>query len=251
MFAPSLPPDVVSTDRPLPSRGSAGVRSPRSAVLSADSDCSAAITPHFVAFAWRYLASSPVRSRRPDQRRQAGAASYAVPAPRPRQGTTEPSQVPGRPVRTCPALRPRRSRAIRPLQWRDCCLPVFRIRRLRWYQFRGSITQPARPLCMLRRRDRSRATPHSVPVDGQSLPARDFHPVGRNKEFPIRLSLRSLPLLPGFAWRNELMIEARRFRWRFAFLVSRPIRLRGVLVLRCRGRHIANPCTGRYAGLTA
>jgi hypothetical protein len=32
--------------------------------------------------------------------------------------------------------------------------------------------------------------------------------VGRNKEFPIRLSVRSLPLLPGFAWRNELMIEA-------------------------------------------
>jgi hypothetical protein len=32
--------------------------------------------------------------------------------------------------------------------------------------------------------------------------------VGRNKEFLIRLSLRSLPLLPGFAWRNELMIEA-------------------------------------------
>jgi hypothetical protein len=32
--------------------------------------------------------------------------------------------------------------------------------------------------------------------------------VGRSKEFPIRLSVRSLPLLPGFAWRNELMIKA-------------------------------------------
>ncbi|WP_206171679.1 hypothetical protein, partial [Thiorhodococcus mannitoliphagus] len=54
----------------------------------------------------------------------------------------------------------------------------------------------------------SRTTPHSVPVDGQSLPARDLHPVGHNKEFPIRLSVRYLPLLPGFAWRNETMIKA-------------------------------------------
>ena len=46
MFAPSVPPDVVSTGRPLPSRGSAGVRSPRSAVRSTDSDCSAVIAPH-------------------------------------------------------------------------------------------------------------------------------------------------------------------------------------------------------------
>ncbi|WP_245232597.1 hypothetical protein, partial [Thiorhodococcus minor] len=31
---------------------------------------------------------------------------------------------------------------------------------------------------------------------------------GRNKEFPIRLSVRYLPLLPGFAWRNQSMIDA-------------------------------------------
>lgn len=66
MFAPSVPPDGVSTGRPLPSRGSARVRSPRSAVLSADSDGSTAIAPHFVTFAWRYLAFDPVRNRRPD-----------------------------------------------------------------------------------------------------------------------------------------------------------------------------------------
>jgi len=34
-------------------------------VLSADSDCSAAIPPRFVAFAWRYLVVGPVPSRRP------------------------------------------------------------------------------------------------------------------------------------------------------------------------------------------
>ena len=40
--------------------------SPRSAVLSADSDCSPAIPPRFVAFAWQYLVSGPLCSRRPD-----------------------------------------------------------------------------------------------------------------------------------------------------------------------------------------
>lgn len=47
--------------------------------------------------------------------RRTWAASTAAPAPRYRQGTNEPSQVPGRPLPTCPALRPRRSIRIRPL----------------------------------------------------------------------------------------------------------------------------------------
>ena len=56
MSASSVPPEGVSTGRPLPSRGSSGASSPHSSVPSADSDDSAAITPRFVAFAWRYLA---------------------------------------------------------------------------------------------------------------------------------------------------------------------------------------------------
>ncbi len=32
--------------------------------------------------------------------------------------------------------------------------------------------------------------------------------MGRKKEFPIRLSVRYLPLLPGFAWRNRNLIKA-------------------------------------------
>ncbi|MBK1725344.1 hypothetical protein CKO23_24885, partial [Thiocystis violacea] len=31
--------------------------------------------------------------------------------------------------------------------------------------------------------------------------------MGRNKEFPIRLSVRYLPLLPGFAWRNQWLTD--------------------------------------------
>ena len=34
--------------------------------------------------------------------------------------------------------------------------------------------------------------------------------MGRKKEFPIGLSVRYLPLLPGFAWRNGLTSEAQR-----------------------------------------
>ena len=41
------------------------------------------------------------------------------------------SQVPGRPLRTCPALRPRRTADPRPLQDRRCGLPAFEQRRLR------------------------------------------------------------------------------------------------------------------------
>ena len=52
-------------------------------------------------------------------------------------------------------------------------------------RFRGSITRPARPLCTLRSRGRPRTTQHSVPVDRQSLPVRDFHPSGHNKRFPV------------------------------------------------------------------
>ena len=60
-------------------------------------------------------------------------------------------------------------------------------------QFRGSITRPARSLCTLRRRGRPRTTQHSVPVDGQSLPARDLHPTGHKKRFQVATLPSSLP----------------------------------------------------------
>ena len=52
-----------------------------------------------------------------------GPLSTAAPAPPLHDGEDETSQVPGRPLRTCPALRPRRTAEPRPLQDRRCGLP--------------------------------------------------------------------------------------------------------------------------------
>ena len=70
--------------------------------------------------------------------------------------------------------------------------------------FRGSIAQPARPLFTLRRRDHSRTTPHSVPVDGQPLPVRDLHPAGHTKRFRIVSSCAIVPLFQALPGATEL-----------------------------------------------
>ena len=54
MSPPSVPPQTPSSGRPLPSVGSSGASSPTSPVLSADSDFSPPVAPHFVSFARRY-----------------------------------------------------------------------------------------------------------------------------------------------------------------------------------------------------
>jgi len=65
------------------------------------------------------------------------------------------SQVPWQPLlRTCPALRPRRTECIRPLRCPRCCLPCASRRRLRILgPFRGSITRPVHSLSTLRSSD--------------------------------------------------------------------------------------------------
>ena len=131
MSASSVPPKAIYTGRPLPSRGSSGVSSPPSSVLSADSDCSPALPPHFVAFAWRYLASCRLRAHPPGTPRvvDPGPFVLAMPASPIAQGAHEPSQVPGRPLCTCPALRPRWGARTRPTRPAPCCLPLLRRRR--------------------------------------------------------------------------------------------------------------------------
>jgi hypothetical protein len=59
----------------------------------------------------------------PDDSPWAWTTSTAAPAPPLNGGEDEISQVPGRPLRTCPALRPRRTPDPRPLQDRRCGLP--------------------------------------------------------------------------------------------------------------------------------
>ena len=68
-------------------------------------------------------------------------------------GEDEISQVPGRPLRTCPALRPRRTADPRPLQDRRCSLPHFKGASTPHLPLsRLTITRPARSLCTLRSR---------------------------------------------------------------------------------------------------
>ena len=74
------------------------------------------------------------------------------------------SQVPGGPLRTCPALRPRRDLharpygvSVRPSAFRTASAPAIRF-------FRGSMTRPAHPLSTLRRMDHSTTTQDSLPA---------------------------------------------------------------------------------------
>ena len=110
MSPPSVPPQAPSSGRPLPSAGSPGVSSPTSPVPSADSDSSPPVAPRFVSFARHYHRFAPVRS--PGAGRLPEDPDHFIPR-RPRRlflgGEDETSQVPGRPLRTCPALRPRRT----------------------------------------------------------------------------------------------------------------------------------------------
>ena len=151
----------------FPSAGSPGAGSPTSSVVSADSDFSPPVARHFVSFAQRYHRSALFAPPESDDSLRAWTSSIAAPAPPHHGGKDEISQVPGRPLRTCPALRPRRTPGPKPLQDRRCSLPHFKQRRLRVCPFRGSITRPARSLCTLRSRGRPQTTQHSIPAGGQ------------------------------------------------------------------------------------
>ena len=121
----------------------------------------------------RTTACAPLRSPRAG-RTPRGPGPFL--ARRPRRvscdGEDETSQVPGRPLHTCPALRPRRCAGPRPF---GTGVGVFRstdsVDSARIY-FRGSITRPARSLCTLRSRGHPRTTQHSVPAGGQPWPVR-------------------------------------------------------------------------------
>ena len=111
MSPSSFPPQAPSSDRPLPSAGSPGGSSPTSSVLSADSDFSPPVVRHFVSFAQHYHRFALFAPPGPDDSPRAWTICIAAPAPPLHGGEDEISQVPGRPLRTCPALRPRRTAA--------------------------------------------------------------------------------------------------------------------------------------------
>ena len=199
MSPPSVPPQAPSSGRPLPSAGSSGASSPTSP--GADSDSSPPFAPR-VSFARHYHRFAPVRSPEAGRLPEGLDHFYPAPAPPHHGGEDETSQVPGRPVRTCPALRPRRTSAPRPLQDRRCRLPRSRPRRLRHAPVSG-LHHAACTLSVY-------ASPPGSPPDSATLdsgwwPAlagQGSHLLDRVDGFRHAYPSTWHPPSPGFAWRN-------------------------------------------------
>ena len=168
MSPPSFPPQVPSSDRPLPSAGSSGASSPTSPVLSANSDFSPPVAPRFVSFAQHYHRFVRLRSL--------GSARFPRgPGPllsrRPRRlisvERTRPPRFLGDPYVHAPLFDPGGPPAPGHYRTGD---GVFRLADdvdSASRCSRGSITRPARSLCTLRSRGRPRTTQHSIPAGGQ------------------------------------------------------------------------------------
>lgn len=143
-------------------------RSPTSSVLSGSSDFSLPVPLHFVSFARRYHAFTAFRSRESPLISRAWTICCTAPAPSFFYGgNNEISQVPGEPLPACSALRPRWTPDTSPVPVSGI-LPSARktTSAPQPVPFRGSITQPADPLCTLRSIGHPNTTQHSVPAGG-------------------------------------------------------------------------------------
>ena len=135
-------------------------------------------------------ACAPLRSHRAGRApRGPGPFLTAAPAPPLRVGEDETSQVPGRPLRTCPALRPRRNaspRSVRDRRWR---LPPCKRRRLREDNSIGTQSRGLHAPCV---RFAAGVTPGLRNTRfrlGASLGRSGLSPAGSHRRFPPCLSL--------------------------------------------------------------
>ncbi len=95
-----FPPTVLSLDALLPSTGSFRASSPASTVLSGRYDFPSPVSPHFVAFAWRYHGSIRLVSclpPSPNAKRRAWGWSPGIPSRDFFHGDDRISHVPGEP----------------------------------------------------------------------------------------------------------------------------------------------------------
>ena len=114
------------------------------------------------------------------------------------------SQVPGLPLRTCRALRPRLAAALVPGQCERCCLPrAEECRPQRSVRFRGSITRPMRSLSTLRRP--SHLVRRKTRLRLGHFLRRRAHVDARVPRGELRKvsGLTSLSPFPSFAWRTQ------------------------------------------------
>ena len=94
-----------------------GASSPASAVLSGRYDFLPPFSPHFVSFAWRYHSSARVSPAPRPSATAGGSPGVGHPVPPAGNSSVETAGSPpflGNPLCSCPALRPRQDRRIRP-----------------------------------------------------------------------------------------------------------------------------------------
>ena len=208
MSPPSVPPQVPSSGRPLPSAGSSGASSPASPVLSADSDFSPPLAPRFVSFARHYHRLAPVRSPRRDVASGAWTTSTAAPAPPLNGGENETSQVPGRPLCVHASLFDPGGPPT-PGHYRNGDV-VFR-----WINGVDSATVLSRlyhAACTLSvYASQPGSPPNHATLDSGWWPAlagQDSHLLGRVEGFQHVCPLHRFPPSPSFAWRTNPTLAA-------------------------------------------
>ena len=199
--SPSVRPTVHDPIRRFPPPGPRGAGSPTSTVLSADSDFSTPVPPHFVSFAWRYHAAalfapagvgrSPGRDcclSRPSVphlrwRRRDLPGSWATPACMPRSPTPAEPHAPD--------------------HLGAAMVPSALVTASASAMFTDFVAQSRSlqgSLCTLRSRGHPRSTQHSVPAGRSTLAGQDSHLLGRIEGFCHVTTC--LPPSPSFAWRK-------------------------------------------------
>ncbi len=147
-------------------------------------------------------------------------------------GEHETSQVPGEPLRTCPALRPRRTARPWPRWAVRYCLPLRKQRRLReQFPFEAQSRGLHTPYVRFAAGVTPRTTQHSVPAGAYPLPGQDFHLLGSFRKFPScracymaspssRLRLAQFPRKLSFPWRCHPRLKRTAAARRRVFLTA-------------------------------
>jgi hypothetical protein len=210
-----FPPTVLLLDAPLPSAGSSRSSSPTSTVLSTRYDFLPPVSPHFVAFAWRYQGNTrdfaPIAAECHGD--GPGVGCPVSPTGISSMETTGSPTFLGNPLCLCPALRPRQDRRVRPLATRrrgprsdhdegsriatfEAQSHSFSTGCLRFAGWVTTATTPRhrQPLLSVH------TTQDSLPVAGQALPDGIDYPLGSDERFQIHVML--LIPLSQTSWRK-------------------------------------------------
>ena len=199
--SPSVRPTVHDPIRRFPPPGPRGAGSPTSTVLSADSDFSTPVPPHFVFLRLAVPRGCPVRSRGSGPLPGPGLLfSAAVHAASPVE-TSRPPRFLGDPCLHAPLSDPGGPHA--PDRLGAAMVPSALVTASASAMFTDFVAQSRSlqgSLCTLRSRGHPRSTQHSVPAGRSTLAGQDSHLLGRIEGFCHVTTC--LPPSPSFAWRK-------------------------------------------------